>query len=350
MADESKTGAAAADVGNQAWHFASYPDPMVTTDNMKLVDVDMPTEVSEDGNVLLRTNFISVDPYMRGRMKKGGSGYAAGFAIDAPMNGFTVCTVIKSKSEDLKEGDLVHGYFPWIRVFETAAGGCRKLDMSRMGGASPSLFLGVLGLTGLSAYFPALDIGEPKEGDVVFVSGAAGAVGSVAGQIFKLKGCKVIGCAGSDEKVAFVKSLGFDAAFNYKTADAGEALKEFSEEGIDIYWDNVGGPMLDLALERMKSKGRIIACGAISQYNKTYETRYGLKNMMNVIKKEVKVQGFLLGSYLSRAGEGVAALAGWLAEGKIKSKETVSEGFETVAESLVGLFSGKNTGKMIVKV
>jgi len=279
-----------------------------------------------------------------------GKSYSASFQVGKPMQGFCVATVLKSRYADLKEGDTVHGFFPWRRIQEYPGEHCRKLDLSMTPGFSPSVYLGVLGLTGLSAYFPVVDIAKPVEGDTVFVSGAAGAVGSVAGQIFKLMGCRVIGSAGTDEKVAHVKSLGFDDAFNYKTADAKEALTAFAPEGINIYWDNVGGPMLDLVLSLMAKYGRIVACGMISQYNKTPEERYGLKNAVNIIGLELKVQGFLLHTYLPRAAEGVAALAAWLMKGKITQHETVVEGFDNVAEALVGLFKGANTGKMVVKL
>jgi len=214
---------------------------------------------------------------------------------------------------------------------------------------SPTLALGICGMTGISAYFPVVDIGQPKAGEVAFVSGAAGAVGLAAGQFLKQFGCIVIGCAGSDDKVAVLKELGFDHAFNYKTIGLQDAIKKFAPNGIDIYFDNVGGEFLDTALVNMKRFGRIILCGAISQYNKKQEDMYAIRNLKMAIGKELRLQGFLANSFAARQGEFLAQVGKWLSEGKIKSKDTIVNGFEHAPKALVDLFNGDNTGKMLVK-
>jgi len=214
---------------------------------------------------------------------------------------------------------------------------------------TPTLALGICGMTGLSAYFPVLDIGQPKAGEVAFVSGAAGAVGMAAGQFLKQYGCTVIGCAGSDDKLAVLKEVGFDHVFNYKTASLATALKQYAPNGIDIYFDNVGGEFLDIALINMKKYGRIILCGAISQYNKKREDAYAIRNLTMAIGKELRLQGFMAMTYFSRQGEFLAQISKWLAEGKIKNKDTIVDGFEHASNALVNLFKGDNTGKMLVK-
>eukprot|EP01138_Halocafeteria_seosinensis_P015658 gb/GECG01015979.1/.p1 GENE.gb/GECG01015979.1/~~gb/GECG01015979.1/.p1 ORF type:complete len:397 (+),score=49.37 gb/GECG01015979.1/:1-1191(+) len=332
---------------NEEWQLVDYPDGMVTKEHFKKAEISMPDP--QDGELLVRALDISVDPYMRGRMTPPSPGaYFSSFEPGKAIDGTVVGIVEQSKADDFKKGDIVQGFFPWRKYFTAQASGAQKCDTSSV---SPSAYLGILGLTGLSAYFPSLEIGAPKEGEVAFVSGAAGAVGSTAGQIFKIKGCKVIGSAGSDEKVQYlINEMGFDSAFNYRKKTVDEALKEFAPKGIDIYWDNVGGETLDQVFPNMRSHGRIVACGAISQYNLRYEERYGLKNYMTVVFRQLKYQGFLLFQYVDRFAEGVKQLSQWLQEGKLKHRETTYEGFDRIPEAFLALFEGKNIGKTVVHI
>lgn len=329
---------------NQEWIFASYPEGQVTESNMTLQECE--ASVCEDGQVLVQSDYLSVDPYMRGRMREAKS-YMPGFKVGEAMAGGGVGVVLESKAEGFVVGDTVTGMFPWRKTFATAPENLTKVDATRV---PPVKFLSALGMVGMTAYWPVMEIGQPKEGEKVFVSGAAGAVGSLVGQICKNLGLYVVGSAGSDEKVAHLRELGFDQAFNYKTRNSAEALDEYFPEGIDIYYDNVGGEVLDFCLARMNTFGRIICCGMISQYNLLPEEVYGLKNTMNIVGKQLRMEGFIVTKYAAQFGEGIARLAAWMAEGKLRSSETVHEGFDQMATALVGLFSGANTGKMVVHV
>ncbi|KAJ2902297.1 NADP-dependent leukotriene B4 12-hydroxydehydrogenase [Zalerion maritima] len=308
-----------------------------------------PTEADlKDGQVLAESLYLSLDPAMRGWLNDARS-YLPPVQIGDVMRGAAIVRVLASKSKKAKKGDIVHGFIGWQEVgilgeeafddpFDIPAN-CNYTDL-----------LGVLGSTGLTAYFGLLRIGEPKKGDTVVVSGAAGATGSVVGQIAKIMGCRVVGIAGGDDKCRWLKEeLGFDEAVNYKDPDFKEKFKQATPEYIDVFFDNVGGEILEAALARAKMFARFVMCGAISQYNST--TPQGPKNYFNIIAMRIKVQGFIVFDFRKDYGEARKQLAQWLEEGKIKRKMTVVEGGVPKAEhALLDLFEGKNTGKMMVEV
>lgn len=300
-----------------------------------------------EGMVLLRSQYISVDPYLRGRMRDEES-YIPPFKLNEPLESIVVAEVIESDNQNFKRGEFVSGMLQWKEVQKTSGNGLNKIDKDL---APPSAFLGVLGLTGLTAYLALQKIGNLKEGETLLVSGAAGAVGSVVGQIGKIKGCKVVGIAGSNEKVDHIKEkFGFDAAINYNaTSNMKKAISEACPEGVDVYFDNVGGEILDAVLQNINKNARIINCGAISLYNKT-EVPTGPRPEGILIKKTALMQGFLVRDHVKDFGQALRQLGGWLKEGKLKYDETIIEGFENLPEAFIGLFEGKNTGKMVVKV
>jgi NADPH-dependent curcumin reductase CurA len=300
-----------------------------------------------EGEVLIKGKFFSVDPYMRGRMTTARS-YVPPYEVGAPIDGGVIAEVLGSKSDSLKEGDLVWGMLPWQKEQIVTAESVQKIDPQL---APPQYFLGILGLTGITAYFGLLDIGKPKEGETLVVSAAAGAVGMVVGQIGKIKGCRVVGIAGSAEKIDFLKNeLGFDEAFNYKTEpDLQAAIQRTAPKGVDIYFDNVGGPISDAVIQELNPFSRIPLCGQISLYNETsYPT--GPRIQPRLLKQRTLMQGFIVRDYMEQADQARQELAQWLKEGKLKNKETLMEGFENMPEAFIGLFHGDNTGKLIVKV
>ena len=300
-----------------------------------------------EGAVLLRSHYISVDPYLRGRMRDEES-YIAPFKLNEPLESIVVAEVMESDNQNFKRGEFVSGMLQWKEVQKSSGNGLNKIDKDL---APPSAFLGVLGLTGLTAYLALEKIGNLKEGETLLVSGAAGAVGSVAGQIGKIKGCKVVGIAGSNEKIDHIKEkFGFDAAINYNaTSNMKNAISEACPEGVDVYFDNVGGEILDAVLQNINKNARIINCGAISLYNET-NVPTGPRPEGILIKKTALMQGFLVRDHAKDFGQALRHLGGWLKEGKLKYDETVIEGFEQLPEAFIGLFEGKNTGKMVVKV
>jgi NADPH-dependent curcumin reductase CurA len=323
--------------------FARRPEGMPAEDNFDIVK----SEVREpgDGEVLRRTLYLSVDPYMRGRMSTQKS-YAEGAKLGEPMVGQTVAQVIASKNPRFQAGDFVLTSDGWQAYGLSDGKGLRKIDPA-MGPVSWSL--GVLGMVGLTSYVALLDIGKPKEGETVVVSAAAGAVGSIAGQIAKIKGCRVVGTAGSDEKCAYVTGkLGFDACINYKTADLNAALKEACPNGIDVYFDNVGGAVLEAVLRRINLHARIPLVGLISQYNAT-KPGPG-PNLLALIVARALIQGMLVFDHVHRMPDFLRDMAQWLREGKIRYREDVVEGLENTPRAFVGLFKGENIGKRIVKV
>jgi len=303
--------------------------------------------LSEDGQVLIRILMISVDPYMRGRMNDNKSYFTAPFEVGKPLSGGVAAEVVESRSADLKPGDKVLGFLPWLKYLVVAANTLRKLDTSVV---PLEKYLSSAGYSGLSSYLPIKYIAAPKAGETVFVTGGAGAVGSCACQIFFSYGCKVISCAGSAEKVKWLQDLGIEA-FNYKECALEDALMKFCPKGIDIYWDNVGGEMLETTLNHMNNFGRVVCCGMISQYNKAPKDRYGIKNLFLVVTKRLKLQGFIMSDYNEE--QRVAAtkeLIRLICGGKLKTTETIMNGFEKVPEAFCGLFTGKNLGKMLVKI
>ena len=299
------------------------------------------------GELLVRNVFMSVDPYMRGRMRDIKS-YAPSFELGRVMDGGSVGQVVASEHPDFREGDHVVGMQGWREHYVTNGAGQRRIDPGL--GAPLSSYLGVMGMPGMTAYVGLLDIGQPKAGETVFVSAAAGAVGSVVGQIARIKGCRAVGSAGSDDKTAHLTSeLGFDAAFNYKTRDLREALTETCPDGIDVYFENVGGPMLEAVLLHMRPFGRIPVCGMISQYNAT-DAAPGPRTLISIIPNRLKLQGFIVSDHADRMPDFQRDVAGWLAEGRIRYDETIVNGLEHAAEAFIGLFQGENTGKMLVRL
>lgn len=323
--------------------FKTRPEGMPTEDNFEIVHT--PVGEPKDGEVLRRTLYLSVDPYMRGRMSTQKS-YAEGAKLGEPMVGQTVAEVVASKNPRFAVGDVVLTSDGWQAYGLSDGKGLRKIDPA-MGPVSWSL--GVLGMVGLTAYVALLDIGKPKEGETVVVSAAAGAVGSITGQIAKIAGCRAVGTAGSDEKCAYVTGeLGFDACINYKTADLNKALKEACPNGVDVYVDNVGGAVLEAVLRRINLHARIPLVGLISQYN---DTKVGPgPNLASLIVNRALIQGMLVFDHTHRLPDFLRDMAQWLREGRIKYREDVVEGLENTPRAFVGLFKGENIGKRIVKV
>ena len=300
-----------------------------------------------DGQVLLRTRFLSVDPYMRGRMHDRKS-YVAPFQLNEVMNGGIVAEVIESKSNILAKGDVVVGNLGWQDYSVAGEKEVRKINPDI---APISTALGVLGMTGLTAYFGLLDIGQPKKDETVVVSGAAGAVGTIVGQIAKIHGCRVVGIAGSDEKTKYViNELGFDTAINYKKAsDLRKSLKEACPNGVDIYFDNVGGAISDAVLSLINNNARIPLCGQISLYNERH-LPMGPRIQSLLLTHSALMKGFIVRNYADRFDEGIHQLADWLKEKKLKYAENVVDGLENAPQAFIGLFAGENLGKQLVKV
>jgi NADPH-dependent curcumin reductase CurA len=324
--------------------FANRPSGWVKETDFVTVQADMPKP--GDGEVLIRNIYLSVDPYMRGRMNDARS-YAAGFELGKPVEGGVVGQIVESRNDGFKAGTYVMGMLPWAQFAVSDGKGLRVLD-PKLGPLSYAL--GVLGMPGLTAYVGLLDIGAAKEGETVFVSAASGAVGSVVGQIAKIKGCRVVGSAGSDEKVAYITDdLGFDAGFNYKSYDKlGSALSETCPEGIDVYFENVGGAMLDAVLPRLKLGGRIALCGMISQYN--LEKPEPIHNLIALLVSRATIRGFIVSDHYDRLPAFLQDMSGWLKEGKVKYREDIAEGLENTPHAFIRMLSGENFGKQLVKI
>ncbi|SET53487.1 NADP-dependent oxidoreductase [Hymenobacter actinosclerus] len=323
---------------------ASRPQGAPTEAQFRFETRELPA--LQSGEVLLKTRYVSVDPYMRGRMSSAKS-YVEPFKVGEPIAGGVVAEVVESQAENLPVGRLVVGNLPWQEFSVAQAKMLQPLPAE--GKAPASYYLGLLGMTGLTAYFGLLDICEPQEGETVVVSGAAGAVGMVVGQLAKIKGARVIGTAGTDEKVAYLKELGFDEAINYKTADVPKALAAAAPNGVDCYFDNVGGPITDAVYDLLNKHARIAVCGQISTYNAT-EVPTGPRPEGKLLKTSSKLQGFIVSDYHSRWPEGSRQLAEWYEQGKLQFEETVTEGFDQIPAAFLGLFEGDNTGKAVVKV
>ena len=316
--------------------------PAVT--NFELAETQMPSP--EEGELLVKSLYISVDPYMRSRMSDAKS-YVPSFEVGKPMDGGVVAEVIESRHPDFVVGDAILGHLQWQEIQTVNAQQVTKLDKS----APLSYYLGILGMPGLTAYFGMNEIGKPVAGETVVVSGAAGAVGMVVCQIAKLKGCHVVGIAGSDEKNAYLKDvLKVDEVINYHTEkDMKAAIARTCPDGVDVYYDNVGGEISDAVFSNINKFARIILCGQISMYNVT-EIPVGPRPQPLMVKKSALMQGFIVSNYSARFGEGIQQLAQWLGEGKLTYQETIVQGFETLPETFIGLFHGKNTGKLLVKM
>ncbi|MFG3245541.1 NADP-dependent oxidoreductase [Streptomyces sp. NPDC048187] len=330
---------------NREWHLVTRPVGWPKPEDFALVEAEVPTP--GDGQVLVRNRYVSVDPYMRGRMSAAKS-YAAPYELGKVMQGGAVGEVVASNAEGIAVGDHVLHFFGWREYAALDAKHAVKVDPD----AAPlSTYLGVLGMTGLTAYAGLLRTASFKEGDSVFVSGAAGAVGSQVGQIAKLKGAsRVIGSAGSDEKVKLLlDEYGFDAAFNYKNGPVSEQLRTAAPDGVDVYFDNVGGDHLEAAIGSLNLNGRIAICGAISVYNNT-EPAPGPKNLARLIQTRGRIEGFLVGDHYDLQPQFVEEVGPWVRSGELKYRETVVEGIENNLEAFLGVLRGDNTGKMIVKL
>lgn len=321
---------------NQRIVLASRPEGWVTPQSFRLEKAPLPRPA--DGEVLVKNLWLSLDPYMRGRISAAKS-YVKGVDIGEVMVGQTVGEVMESKHPNLKKGDHVLTQLGWQLYGATKE--ATRIDGSR---APLSYYLGMLGMPGMTAYFGLKELGQPKPGETVLVSAASGAVGSVVGQLAKLWGCRAIGIAGGREKCDYVtRELGFDACLDYKAGPLREQL-----EPTDVYFDNVGGEILDLALARMKLFGRIVVCGMISDYNATEP--YRVKNLRAVLVNRLKMQGMIVFDWKDRYGEALKALGGYYAGGKLKTRESVVEGLENAPQGLVSLLKGGNFGKQLVKL
>jgi NADPH:quinone reductase len=323
---------------------ASRPIGLPSSQNFRLEKISL-GELKEN-EVLLKSWYISVDPYMRGRMNSIKS-YAASFEVDQPIRGGIVAKVIESKSKSILVGEVVVGMLPWATYSIEKAENLRKIDIQKV---PPGYYLGVLGMPGFTAYFGMMEIGKPKKGETVVVSGAAGAVGIVAGQIAKIQGSRVIGIAGSDEKCKLLKEqFGYHETINYKTSKSiRKELAALCPEGVDVYFDNVGGEITEAVVANLDFHARIALCGQISQYNNT-KPSVGYSILPHLLTRSVMLQGFIVSNYSDRFGEALKQLTQSVNDGALKYTETVIDGFDKLPDTFLGLFSGKNQGKMLVK-
>ncbi|ULQ53142.1 NADP-dependent oxidoreductase [Flavihumibacter fluvii] len=323
---------------------ANRPKGMPVLTDFRFEDIELP--VLSDGEVLVEGVYYSVDPYMRGRMNAAKS-YAPPFEVDKPIIGGVVAKVLESKSLDFVAGDLVTGRLNWRKKDVVQEKLLKKIDASI---APPSYYLGILGMPGMTAYVGFIHIGKPKAGETVVVSGAAGAVGVIVGQLAKIKGCRVIGIAGSEEKIRLLKEeFGFDEAINYKTCpDLKKAIADLCPNGVDIYFDNVGGEISDAVINNINFHARIPLCGQIALYNSSVPPM-GPRLQPMLLSRSVLMQGFIIFNYESLFPEAIKEMSQWIKAGKLKFTETVIQGFEHLPIALLGLFSGENTGKMLVK-
>jgi NADPH-dependent curcumin reductase CurA len=323
---------------------SSRPKGKPVVENFETKSITLP-ELG-DKEILLEAMYFSVDPYMRGRMNDAKS-YAPPFELGKPIAGGVIAKVVKSNSPNFKENDVVTGNLPWQQHCIAAENTIVKVDTSI---APASYYLGILGMPGLTAYFGFMQIGKPKNGETVVVSGAAGAVGLVVGQIAKMQGCHVVGIAGTDEKIQLLKEeFGFDEVINYKTCtNLTKAIADACPKAVDIYYDNVGGETSDAVISNINFNARIVLCGQIALYNST-EVPMGPRIQPMLLTRSVLMQGFIVGNYQSQFGEGSKQLAAWVKEGKLKYKETIVKGFDKLPAALLGLFEGDNIGKMVVE-
>jgi hypothetical protein len=322
----------------------SRPVGTPAADNFELAEIELPA--LKDGEALVRNLWMSVDPYMRGRMYDRPS-YVPPFQLGEALQGGAIGEVVQSNDPNLKPGDLVESMLGWRDHFVAFGGALQRLPAEDV---PPQAYLGVLGMPGMTAYSGLKRIGEPKAGDTVFVSGAAGAVGSVVCQIAKNMGCNVVASAGSDEKIDWLKSVGVDAAVNYKTCgNLLEAVRAAAPKGIDVYFDNVGGEHLEVAMEVARPFARFVECGMISAYNDT-APKPGPSNMAYIVGKRLKLQGFIVFDFVDMRAEFQAEMTQWIKAGKIKWEETIETGVENAPKAFLKLFSGANLGKMLVKL
>jgi NADPH-dependent curcumin reductase CurA len=328
--------------GTRAWHLVSRPSGLPDMSNFELKPLDLPP--LEEGMVRVENRWLSVDPYMRGRMNDVKS-YVPPFEVGAPLQGGAVGKVVESRSPHHQVGDTVFHMLGWR---EAAVGPAAMFNKVPAMGVADEQWLGNLGLTGATAYFGLLRVAGAKEGDTVFVSAAAGAVGSAVVQIAKARGMTVIGSAGGPDKCAWVREIGADAAIDYKAGPVVRSLMEAAPNGIDVYFDNVGGDHLDAAFAAARQNARFAICGMIEGYNKGEPAAF--RYIMRVIAARIMLKGFIYTDYLAEMGDFYRDMGGWVAGGQVKSRETVREGIEATPQAFLDLFSGANMGKMLVKL
>ena len=329
---------------NHAFRLAARPVGLPKRSDWNYVEE--PVREPGEGEFLVKNLYISLDPAMRGWMNEGRS-YIAPVEIGAVMRAIAVGRVVGSKHPSFAVGDHVTGMFGMQEYALSNGTGTNKVDPKL---APLPIYIGALGGAGLTAYFGLLEVGQAKAGETVVISGAAGAVGIVTGQIAKIKGCRAVGIAGGPEKCRYIKEeLGFDAAIDYKSEDVIQALRQHCPKGIDVYFDNVGGDILDAALANLARYGRVVICGAISQYNSTTGIK-GPSNYLSLLVNHGRMEGFVVFDYAARYQEAAREMAGWMMAGKLKSREDIVEGLETFPETLLRLFRGENTGKLMIKV
>ncbi|CAG8527036.1 30702_t:CDS:2 [Gigaspora margarita] len=343
---------------NKSIIFKAVPDGYpVVGEHMELVtkEIDIENFSLNDGDILVKNHYISLDPYMRGKMRHPDvKSYTPAFEIGKVLDGRGIAIVVKSNNKKYQVGDYFVGLIGWEEYshipanvvsasIETLAKAISKSKVPE------SYFLGLLGIPGLSGYVGLNKIGQPKKGETIFISAASGAVGQVVGQIAKIKGLRVIGSAGDDSKIKYLEEeLKFDGAFNYKTCNTDEKLKELCPNGIDIYFDNVGGEILDIVLNHLNNFARVVACGMISQYNTN--DHYGVKNIFQVITKRLLIQGFIASDHFQEMESFQKEMGEWLKQGKLKYKEDIVEGIQNAPQAFVNILTGKKFGKMIVKI
>ncbi|SDE11738.1 hypothetical protein SAMN05421636_103299 [Pricia antarctica] len=330
---------------NHVIHLKRRPKGKPQLEDFEFVEEQKPKP--KDGEILLKTKYVSVDPYLRGRMRDQES-YIPPFELNEPIESGIIAEVVASNNDHFKEGDFINGMLKWKEFQISMGNGLNKVDPDKV---SLSAYLGILGLTGLTAYISLDKIGNLKEGETLLVSGASGAVGSTVGQIGKIKGCHVVGIAGTDEKLKLMKEkFGFDKGINYKTTDdMKKAIGDACPNGVDVYFDNVGGEILDAAMDNINKNGRVINCGAISLYNET-DVPTGPRYEGIMVRKTVLMQGFLVRDHATEFGPATKQLEQWLNVGKLTYEETIVEGFKNIPQAFLNLFEGKNKGKMVVKI
>jgi NADPH-dependent curcumin reductase CurA len=322
---------------------AARPRGIPDDELFEVVEVEVPEPA--DGQLLIRNAYLSVDPYMRGRMSDVRS-YVAPYTVGDALAGGAVGQVVASRHERFPEGAWVVHNLGWREWSLSDGRGVLAVDPSA---APVSTALGVLGMPGFTAWYGLTELGRPREGETVWVSAAAGAVGSAAGQLARLAGCRVVGSAGSEEKLAWLRELGFDGVFSYRGGSLRERLREAAPDGIDVYFDNVGGDHLEAAIGAMRTYGRVVACGAISRYNDP-EPAPGPRNLSMLFTKRLTVRGFIIADHYDRFGDFLAAVAPLVRDGRVRYRETVVDGIERAPRAFIGLLQGENIGKMLVRV
>ncbi|MBM3523714.1 MAG: NADP-dependent oxidoreductase [Alphaproteobacteria bacterium] len=330
---------------NRQWRLKSRPQGMPVAENWELVEGPVPDP--GEGQIVARACWLSVDPYMRGRISAAQS-YAKPVDPGDVMQGGGVGVVVRSRNPAFKPGDIVESMgWGWQDYATLGSQGTRKVDPA-LGPMRHAL--GVLGMPGLTAYFAFLDVGAPRVGDTVVVSSAAGAVGQVVGQIAKLMGCRAVAIAGSAVKLAWCRELGYDAGVDYKSGDLRAALAAATADGVDVYFDNTAGPIFDAVMERINLRGRIVQCGTIDTYNRAGQPDMGLRHHRHILVKRLRWQGFLYTDYVHRADEGLARLSAWVRDGRIRYREDIADGIERMPEAFLRLLTGENLGKQLVRI